>query len=346
MPFLPGMVNLIWSKGMCSAITTGTLRASFVLVFFYALFMTHCAPPGAGMIRRDGEDHRVRTDRQDDSVQTLRFSWDNDGMSRDSGVAFYSPDENPVRLNNRQHETSLPADDRDPDNNSGKRGLSGTTKHPAAAHERKNPVTGTHPGKTETAVASLKNLRYRVRKGDTLYGLSRRYNRTIDELCDANRIKKTAPLIRGTMIVIPGAGDALASEKKPRLSSGPAEKEDRPRFTWPLNKVVRVSRDGGGGVKPIGVEITGHKNSPVVSAAPGVVKKIGEMRGYGTYIIISHGERYVTVYASVRDVRVEEGDRVGSGSVIARVDGDRRMLFQIGRSGKPVDPLGLLPKRG
>jgi len=330
---------------MCSAIATGTLRASFVLVFFCALFMTHCAPPGVGMVRRDGEGHRVRTDRQDDSVQTLRFSWDNDGMSRDGGVAFYSPDEKPDRLNNRNYDTAFSADDREPCDDSGKRGLSDTSKRPDAAYERKTPGNGTPPGKTGDALASSKNLRYRVRKGDTLYGLSRRYNRTIDELCEANRIKKTDPLLRGTVILIPGAGAAHAPEKKPRLSSSPAVKEDRPRFTWPVNKVVRINRDGGGGVKPIGVEITGHKNSPVVSAAPGVVKKIGEMRGYGTYIIISHDERYVTVYASVRDVRVAEGDRVGSGSVIARVDGDRRMLFQIGRSGKPVDPLGLLPKR-
>lgn len=56
----------------------------------------------------------------------------------------------------------------------------------------------------EAALASLVKQKkvYVVKKGDTLYGISRRNNLSISKICDVNSIKKTAPLKIGQKLVL------------------------------------------------------------------------------------------------------------------------------------------------
>ncbi len=56
----------------------------------------------------------------------------------------------------------------------------------------------------EAALASLVKQKkvYVVKKGDTLYGISRRNNLSISRICNSNAIKKTAPLKIGQKLVL------------------------------------------------------------------------------------------------------------------------------------------------
>jgi len=71
--------------------------------------------------------------------------------------------------------------------------------------------------------------------------------------------------------------------------------------------------------------------------------------GYGELIIIKHSDEWLSAYAHNRRRLVGEGSRVKAGDVIAemgRTGASRDMLhFEIRRNGKPVDPLGQLPRR-
>ena len=119
------------------------------------------------------------------------------------------------------------------------------------------------------------------------------------------------------------------------------------KFRWPLKKVMSYCRDGKKGVKSIGIVITGRPGSSVVTAATGIVTKIGYMRGFGKYIVISHADRYVTVYANLHKISVREGERIAKGIPIGSLnDSERRLHFQIGYAGKPKDPIKFLPGKG
>lgn len=334
---------------MCSTGTTGMLQSLKSLAAVLTVLSLFCAPPGAGIIKRDGMIPRDRTGNQEDRGKTLRFTWDSDPRSdRNKPVEYRESESHSFKEKKEQESLNAGRYDFDESTVVDQNNIN----LPVRRKKTKNtdPIKSMREGdinqRTSEPLVVKKFLRYKVKSGDTLYGISRKYNCTPDELYRLNHLKKTDTLLKGTMLNIPRADFVVTREKKRGEKAHTETKNERPSFSWPVKNILQVRRDGGSGVKPIGVEITGRQGSSVVSAAQGVVKKVGEMRGYGKYIIISHAQRYITVYASVKDIMVAEGEKVSRGSIIARVDADRRIIFQIGRSGKPVDPLRLLPDRG
>jgi septal ring factor EnvC (AmiA/AmiB activator) len=68
-----------------------------------------------------------------------------------------------------------------------------------------------------------------------------------------------------------------------------------------------------------GVDIKAASDLNIKTPADGVVSAIDWIPGYGGVIIITHKDGYRTVYSHFSDIFVKEGDKVKSGSVIAKV---------------------------
>ena len=120
-------------------------------------------------------------------------------------------------------------------------------------------------------------------------------------------------------------------------------------WAWPATGSVigRFSTSGSGNK---GIDIAGNAGDAVRAAAAGDVVYAGSgLLGYGDMIIIKHNERFLSAYAHNRRLLVAEGARVNQGQQIAELGStgaDRDMLhFEIRDSGRPVDPLGFLPRR-
>lgn len=122
-----------------------------------------------------------------------------------------------------------------------------------------------------------------------------------------------------------------------------------PSWRWPAQGQV-IDRFVSGDQTRQGINIAGTSGQSVAAAADGVVVYSGAgLVGYGELIIIKHSDEWLSAYAHNRRRLVGEGTRVKAGDVIAemgRTGASRDMLhFEIRRNGKPVDPLGQLPKR-
>lgn len=120
------------------------------------------------------------------------------------------------------------------------------------------------------------------------------------------------------------------------------------QWRWPTQGEViqRYSSDAA----RQGIAIAGNGGQVVVAAADGEVVYSGSgLRGYGELIIIKHSAEYLSAYGHNRKRLVNEGERVRAGQPIAemgRTGTDRDKLhFEIRRSGRPVDPMGFLPRR-
>ncbi len=185
---------------------------------------------------------------------------------------------------------------------------------------------------------------YKIKRGDTLTKISKKYSIPVETIIKINRLKNRNRIKSGMIIKL--APNKRAKKRKKRHKKKNSPKKISPRFIWPVKGVVSYKRDGRKGVKPIGIIIKGKPGSPVISSAPGIVKKIGRMRGFGKYVIVKHDKRFITVYANLDRITVTRGDRIDRGEKIGKIKSNNSIFhFQIGHAGKPINPLKYLPGR-
>jgi lipoprotein NlpD len=117
-------------------------------------------------------------------------------------------------------------------------------------------------------------------------------------------------------------------------------------MVWPANGNIVSNFDE---VNNKGIGIAGRLGDPVIAAADGRVVYAGSLRGYGNLIVINHNNTIWTAYAHNQSLLVKEDQTVRQGQRIAEMgssDSDTvKLHFEVRRQGKPVDPLGHLPRR-
>jgi len=195
--------------------------------------------------------------------------------------------------------------------------------------------------------SSSKGTWHIIKKGETLYRLSKQYNTTVDAICEANNINNFTTIKVGQKIFIP-SNDFVnnSSSKKSSPNQIPQKKFDSSfSFIWPVPFVMTYTRDHGG-VRPIGIIITSRPKSKVVASAEGTIAKIGTMRGFGNFVVIMHKKDFYTIYSKLDAITVKEGQFVVKGTTIGFLsDSNPSLHFQINHSGKPLDPLHYLAKK-
>ncbi|HET7753097.1 MAG TPA: LysM peptidoglycan-binding domain-containing M23 family metallopeptidase [Anaeromyxobacteraceae bacterium] len=202
-----------------------------------------------------------------------------------------------------------------------------------------------------------------VRRGETLYRISRAYGVSVDDLLEVNGLADARSIPVGFEIFVPGAtrelpiGSAPAPEPEPdAVATLPRPAGERPgKLAWPL----RGPGDGGRagviyskfgpreGQPHDGVDISAPEGTTIVAASAGVVIFAGERSGYGSIVILRHAGQLLTLYAHASELLVKEGDRVAEGAPVARVGRSGRttgphLHFEVREGIKPRDPLPFL----
>jgi murein DD-endopeptidase MepM/ murein hydrolase activator NlpD len=92
-----------------------------------------------------------------------------------------------------------------------------------------------------------------------------------------------------------------------------------------------------------GIDYAAPRDSTVLSAGAGTVSFVGQISGYGNVVEIDHGNGLVTRYGHLNSFIAKEGQRVATGTPIARVGSTGRstgphLHFEVRRSDTAVDP--------
>jgi len=93
-----------------------------------------------------------------------------------------------------------------------------------------------------------------------------------------------------------------------------------------------------------GIALGAKDGTPVKAVWQGEVVYSGWFQGYGRMVILSHGQRYYTLYAHLSRIVAERGKKVGRGELIGYV-GDTgslegpRLYFEVRKGAEPRDPL-------
>ena len=221
---------------------------------------------------------------------------------------------------------------------------------------------------------------YTVRKGDTLYGIALAFGQnwrdiaSWNNLSDPDKIKigeklRVVPKDTGNAAVsIPlesaaietPPGRSTSDESKVTGNQGafgnalPDESMDRDEglvtslgWVWPANGQITEQFSDSNSK---GISIAGASGEAIFAVSDGKVVYSGNgLRGYGNLVIIKHPDEFITAYAHNRSIFVKEGETVNKGQKIAEMGMSEtdspKLLFEVRRGGKPLDPLLYLPKR-
>ena len=121
----------------------------------------------------------------------------------------------------------------------------------------------------------------------------------------------------------------------------------RGALEWPVAGAL-VSRFGrsnafGSEVTRNGIEIAAVEGQAVRAVHPGTVAFAAPFVGYGTLVIIDHGDNAFTLYGHLQQATLGQGARVARGSTVGRAgrnpNGQQVVYFEVRVDGRPVDPV-------
>ena len=144
--------------------------------------------------------------------------------------------------------------------------------------------------------------------------------------------------------IIKGSKQGVVEEETTGVSTG--------SFIWPLYHTHTVSSyfEWRWGRMHQGIDIAGGGDygQPIIAADGGVVTFAGDDGGgYGYYVMIDHGNGYVTLYGHASSLAVSTGEYVSQGQTIAYVGSTGNstgphLHFEIRENGVQLDPLGFV----
>lgn len=203
---------------------------------------------------------------------------------------------------------------------------------------------------------------YVVQKGDTLYGIARKYNIKLNELLSLNNLDNSSTIKIGQKILVPaeisGSNKSGASvsksggSAKPASSSSNTSSDKNPGspgknnasstnipskgVSWPLSNPVVKNISGKVG----GVQLTGKDNESVVAVREGTVMYTGVYRGFGEVIFIQSKTGLIYSYSGLNKVSVKKGDYVVFGAELGKTGrgNDSSIKFMVFQNGMPVNP--------
>jgi lipoprotein NlpD len=314
----------------------------FLTTIFLVVLLAACAGNGK---KWNPEDYTVKSG---DTVYSIawRYELDAEDLAAWNNLGDSKLIKAGQRLHTREPANFVAARDND----------EGRAGHIAYVPEPKAVATGSYS----------RQEKVKVQKGDTLFGLSKRYDISVEQLAKLNQLKKpyviqpgqtiylkplTTPVKKSTVTSTqpgstrPTAIQTASTKKQPPASEG---------ITWP--STIRWQRPANGKIvkkfnrqlnDAKGIDIAGQHGDAIVASADGKVVYSGNgLISYGNLIIIKHNKTFLSAYAYNRKLLVNEGDIVKAGQKIAEMgrkdDLSPRLHFEIRKNGKPDDPLKYL----
>ena len=221
------------------------------------------------------------------------------------------------------------------------------------------PLTRQKPQKKSRSIDT-----YKVKKGDTLYSIGRRFNVDHDILAGLNNLASVEHVYVGQVLKIfkPKQKHSSANlsknqplttknlQFKPQKSSIISNNnENMLKFYSQLpvkGKILKNFAQTGNR----GIEISGIIGQNVTATAAGKVVAVNAgLYGHGITIVIQHHNRYISSYANNRRAFVRTGQAVVQGQVIAEIGQVGRnppsVKFEISKNGKLVNPMVFLATR-
>lgn len=201
-----------------------------------------------------------------------------------------------------------------------------------------------------------RNKQEKVKEETRLKSLERQQQSSLKKVqADATRARNRLQELARAESRLNNLIASLEAERKkstgagaPKTSSS-IKTSDIGNLDWPVNGSILYNFGvtyTPNGTKIIwnGIGIEAAQGTPVKAVSGGVVRRAGQLGAYGKTILLEHGGGDYSIYGSLADMHVKEGDKVVKGQAIGtvgRADPDQppHLHFEIRRGvGAAVDP--------
>ncbi|MCS7230515.1 MAG: M23 family metallopeptidase [Elusimicrobiota bacterium] len=193
-----------------------------------------------------------------------------------------------------------------------------------------------YPGRT-LLVHNKKGMLYKVKEDKIdMFSLSKKFNKSVEELCLANNLSPFHQLNKNDLIYLPNKyikfKDFMLPISNPKITSG---------FGLRLHPIFGILKYHEG------IDLKQRYGAPVRAACDGKVIFAGWAEGYGKLVILKHHKGYTTYYGHLSKIRVKVGQWVNKGQIIGNVGNTGwttgpHLHFEIRKNGIPVNPKKLI----
>ncbi len=227
-------------------------------------------------------------------------------------------------------------------------GIASRQKVPRILIAEANRLTPPYTIKVGQKLLIPRTRHHVVKDGDTGFAIAYEYAVPWNNIAVANGIEPDSALKTGQKLLIPTVF------KAPEIAPEPQAKPVAPsasRFAWPVQGPIRRGfRSRSTGAHHDGLDITAPRGTAVRAVAAGtVIFARNDPKQFGNLVVVDHGDDWHSAYASLSRITVKKGHKVAKGERVGLV-GDTSITrktelhFELRQGGKPVDPLGHLPK--
>lgn len=196
--------------------------------------------------------------------------------------------------------------------------------------------------KAENAETTI--VTHKVKKGESLSLIARKYSTTISAIIAENQLSSSLVTV-GQALKVPTNKKnfrvAKTSSVTQKMMRMPTRGRLSDRYGWRNHPVYRKR------LFHAGIDIAAPKGAPINAAMAGKVIYAGRRSGYGKLVIISHESGYSTRYAHCSTILVKKGQTVKAGQLVARVGATgvatgNHLHFEVRKNGKTLNPLSYL----
>ena len=187
--------------------------------------------------------------------------------------------------------------------------------------------------------------------GDTLSSLAVKFKASVNDIVayPLNKLESAdSPITIGNQLIIPNGTKPYVA-RQVAMYRGPVPASavrGSGHFDWPVSG--HITQQFWHGHRAI--DVGARAGAPIVSADSGYVIKAshGWNSGYGSIVMVDHGNGFVSLYAHMNTIYVRQGENVGKGEQLGTVGNTGRstgphLHFEIRQQGAARNPNYLLP---
>lgn len=247
-----------------------------------------------------------------------------------------------------------------------------------SALDRAGPQETASAQASQPAQTGLEPVRHKVKRGETVFSISRIYNVPVRSISDWNSLGPELSVREGQFLLVPQSGQA-APAPQPTAAPAPGAGSDTPfppsatlplpdetpsvpvaaanvpkapdigtpttkasTFAYPVQgSIIRAYASG----RNEGIDIGVPAGTSVKAAGTGSVAAVTTDTSGSAIVVVKHDGGLLTVYTNLEGLTVAKGASVSKGQTIGKVrGGDPSFLhFEVRRGLSSVDPADFLP---